>query len=114
MSESKSISGGAAPTAGAKPRRIYTEEFKQDAVRLVIERKNLSAVARDLGVPNSVLTRWKQAWLGVQGSPNLKAFPGKGNPRDEEMAKLQRENTRLKEDNEILKKAVGIFTGRPS
>jgi transposase len=114
MSESKSTSGGAAPTAGVKPRRIYTEEFKQDAVRLVIERKNLSAVARDLGVPNSVLTRWKQACLKAQGSPNVKAFPGNGNPRDEEMAKLQKENARLKEDNEILKKAVGIFTGRQS
>ena len=40
-------------------------------------------------------------------------FPGNGNPRDKEFAQLQRELRRLKEENEILKKAVGIFTVRP-
>ena len=40
-------------------------------------------------------------------------FPGQGNPQDPEVAQLKRENARLKEDNEILKKAVGIFTVRP-
>ena len=110
MSESKPR--GSAPTTESMPRRSYTEEFKQEAVRLAIERKNVSAVARDLGLENSVLNRWKHAWLEAQGSTNLKAFPGKGNPRDEEFARLQRENARLKEENEVLKKAVGIFTQR--
>lgn len=36
-------------------------------------------------------------------------FPGNGNARDAEMQRIMRENSRLKEDNEILKKAVGIF-----
>lgn len=82
MSESKPR--GNAPNTESKPRRSYTEEFKREAVRLAIERKNVSAVARDLGLENSVLSRWKHAWLEAQGSTNLKAFPGKGNPRDEE------------------------------
>lgn len=112
MSESKPR--GNAPTTESKPRRSYTEEFKQEAVRLAIERKNVSAVARDLGIQNSVLTRWKRAWLESREAPNLKAFPGRGNPRDEEMAKLQKELARLKEENEVLKKAVGIFTQRPA
>ena len=65
--------------------------------------------------------RWKRAVhkesqvpLPPIESRSLPAFPGKGNPRDEEMARLQRENRRLKEEVEILKKAVGIFTSRPS
>ena len=96
-------------------RRSFTEEFKRDAVRLAIERGNVSAVARDLGINESVLNRWKRqlqqetARPGSQGRP----FPGRGNARDEELAKIQRENARLKQENEILKKAVGIFTSRP-
>jgi len=97
-----------------EPRRSFTEEFKREAVRLATERGNVSAVARDLGVHESVLNRWKRRLqeqadiLGSQSRP----FPGRGNARDEEVAKLQRENARLKEENAILKKAVGIFTSR--
>jgi transposase len=107
---SKFKPGGQASTTESKPRRSFTEEFKKEAVRLAIERGNVSAVARDLGIGESMLDRWKRSWLATQNTPNLKAFPGRGNPRDEELARLQRENARLKEDNEILKKAVGIFT----
>jgi transposase len=103
------------------PKRVFTEEFKREAVRLVNERGNICAVARDLGVHESILGRWKRAvQKESQPSPapvesrSLPAFPGKGNPRDEEMVQLQRENRRLKEENEILKKAVGIFTSRPA
>ena len=39
-------------------------------------------------------------------------FPGHGKPRDEEMVQLKRENRRLQQEVEILKKAVGIFTVR--
>ena len=41
------------------------------------------------------------------------AFPGKGNPRDEELAELRRENSKLKKERAILKKAVGIFSRMP-
>jgi transposase len=104
-----------------KPRRSFTEEFKRDAVRLARERGNVAATARDLGIEESCLSRWKRA-LEKQPQPStqqsseassVRPFPGKGNPRDEEMARLQRELARVKEENEILKKAVGIFTSRP-
>jgi transposase len=92
-------------------RKVYTDTFKRDAVRLARERNNLSQVARDLGVASSVLARWKKR---LESTPQgEKAFPGQGKSRDEEMSKLQRENARLKEENEILKKAVGIFTKAP-
>ncbi len=93
----------------SQPRRSFTEEFKREAVRLAKERGNLSAVARDLGINDSVLQRWKKRLEEGEQRP----FPGQGNSRDQEMATLQRENARLKEENEILKKAVGIFTNRP-
>lgn len=90
-------------------RRVFTEEFKRDAVRLAKERGNVSQVARDLGIHESVLTRWRGR---LETAPE-RPFPGQGNPQNPELAQLRRENARLKEDNEILKKAVGIFTVRP-
>jgi len=90
-------------------RRTFSAEFKREAVRLVQERGNLSAVARDLGLHPSLLQQWKQ----VLGSSSANPFPGQGNPSDPELARLKRELARLQEENEILKKAVGIFTTRP-
>jgi transposase len=90
-------------------RKSYTEEFKREAVRLAKERGNLAAAARDLGLSDNTLQNWKRQ---LQQKPE-NAFPGNGNPHDKETAQLQRENARLKEENEILKKAVGIFTARP-
>ena len=90
-------------------RRTYTPEFKREAVHLADERGNRSAVARELGIHTSMIRRWKDQ-LEENGE---RAFPGKGNPRDEENAKLRRELKRVKEENAILKKAVGIFTERP-
>ena len=107
MSELSVVSG---------PKRSFTEEFKRDAVRLAIERGNVSAVARDLGIHESVLNRWKRQLEHEAQHPGASSrpFPGKGNPRDEEVAKLQRDLARVKQENEILKKAVGIFTSRPA
>ena len=96
----------------SEPRRAFTEEFKREAVRLASERGNVSAVARELGIHESVLNRWKSRLL--QEADGTRPSPGKGNARDEELTRLQRENARLKEENAILKKAVGIFTSRPS
>lgn len=90
-------------------KKSYTPEFKREAVRLAEESDNKSAVARDLGIHLSMLRRWKQQ-LDGHGE---RAFPGKGIPRDEELARLKRENARLQQENEVLKKAVGIFSTRP-
>jgi transposase len=90
-------------------RKAFTEEFKREAVRLAKERGNISAAARDLGISDNTLQSWKKQ---LEQTPE-NAFPGNGTPRDTETAQLQRENRRLKEENEILKKAVGIFIVRP-
>jgi transposase len=90
-------------------RKSYTEEFKREAVRLAQERGNVAATARDLGISDTSLENWKRQ---LEQTPQ-NAFPGNGNPRDKELSQLQRDLRRLKEENEILKKAVGIFTVRP-
>lgn len=98
-------------------RRQFSEEFKREAVRLAQERGNLARVARELGISDTVLQRWKKALEQTPANP----FPGQGNAQDAEAAALRRENARLREENEILKKAseatfggrVGIFTKAP-
>ncbi|GAB5521603.1 MAG: hypothetical protein RhofKO_38540 [Rhodothermales bacterium] len=87
-------------------RRVHSPEFKREAVRLAKERGNRSAVARDLGIHASLIRRWAQELE----ADSQQAFPGQGNPKDEELAQLRRELSRVREENAILKKAVGIFT----
>ncbi len=90
-------------------RKTYAEEFKREAVQLAKERGNITQTALDLGITSNSLHEWKKQLETTPDNP----FPGNGNPRDTELAALQREIARLKEENEILKKAVGIFTTRP-
>lgn len=90
-------------------RKQYSKEFKEEAIRLVEKTGKITQVAKELGLHLGVLRRWKQE-LNQEGE---KAFPGPGNAKDPELARLQRENIRLKQENEILKKAVGILGYRP-
>ena len=90
-------------------RKSYTDEFKREAVRLAEERGSIAQTARDLGISDSSIVYWKKQLQQTPTNP----FPGQGNPRDAELAQLQRELARVKEENEILKKAVGIFTKAP-
>ena len=89
-------------------KKYYSPEFKQEAIRLAEECGNKSQVARDLGIHATMICKWQKQ---VQ-SDKRRAFPGPGKPRDEEMSLLKKENRRLQQEVEILKKAVGIFTVR--
>lgn len=84
-------------------RKTYSDEFKREAVRLA-NANGPTRTARDLGIHVTMIARWRQQ---LEASPQ-RPFPGNGNPRDEEMARLRRELTRVKEENAILKKAVGV------
>jgi transposase len=95
-----------------KTRRTHTQEFKVEAVRLLQEGSlSLTQVAQDLGVDRKLLRRWRDQ-LDQSGSKE-QAFPGKGNrrPEDEEVRRLKRENEVLRQEREILKKALAIFSG---
>lgn len=81
-------------------RRTFTREYKVEAVRAAERSGNAAQTARDLGI------RWKRE-LRDDGRH---AFSGNGVPRDEELARLKRENKRLQEELSILKKAVGIVS----
>ena len=84
-------------------RKAYSREFKQEAVRLVAEGSlSVAAVARDLGIDQNSLRKWKRE----QEQHGTQAFPGKGRSHDEELARLQRENTLLRQERDCVRNAT--------
>jgi transposase len=84
----------------ARPRRTYTPEFKVEAVKLVAEKGySVAEAARSLGIHETLLRSWKQA------------FPGQGklSPLEDELRRLRAENKRLLAERDILKKAAAFF-----
>ena len=91
-----------------KKRKTYTREFKLEAVRLITEKGySIAEASRNLGVDYSVLRRWKKQ---LSDDPQ-NAFPGKGKLKapDEEYRRIKRELERVKEERDILKKALAYF-----
>ena len=93
---------------GRKP-RVYSAEFKQEAVRLVLEHGLSNAQAgRDLDVPKSVIRAWvRKAEAGSLGG--LPTAPSSPTSLEAEVRRLRKENTVLREEREILKKAAAFF-----
>ena len=92
-----------------RTRRNYTREFKIEAVRLLeTSGRNASQLERELGIGAGCLSRWKQAFAD-EGDH---AFPGHGRltPDQEAIRQLRRENEILRQERDILKKAVAIFS----
>jgi len=88
-------------------RRKYNKQFKIDTVTMVSTgNKTASEVARDLGIRPDLVSRWKRELE----EESKTAFTGQGNPRDEEIARLKKENAELKMERDILKKAMAIFS----
>jgi transposase len=73
--------------------------------------KSISQIERDLGITPGLLHKWK-ARMKVD---NQQAFPGKGHLKgDEELIRqLKREKEVLRQERDILKKAVAIFSSSP-
>ncbi len=91
-----------------KSQPSYTKEFKQQAVRLFeTSGKTKTQIARDLGISDTALCNWCKEYR-EQGE---EAFPGKGHQIavEEENRRLRREVEILKQEREILKKAMSIF-----
>ncbi len=91
-------------------RKRYSREFKIETVKLVTERgMSRSQVARDMGIDVQTVRKWVKH-LASEGQH---AFPGQGHPRADEMVRRRRENDRLRQERDILKKALGSFSRMP-
>ena len=88
-------------------RRKHSKDFKVEAVRLLEQGiKSGPKLEQDLGIGRGQIYRWR-GQMKAEGTP---VFPGNGNPRDEEHAKFRRELKQVKEERDILRKAVAIFS----
>ena len=90
-------------------KRTYTRAFKLQALDLAKSgQKSINEIERDLGITPGLLHKWK-ARMKVNGA---QAFPGKGHqPEDEELIRrLKREVELLRQERDILKKALAIFS----
>lgn len=87
--------------------RSYSEEFRREAVRLAESgTKTMAQIARELGIHPLTLLAWRKA---AKKGGESEADAGTVPSLEEENRRLRRENARLVEEREILKKATAFF-----
>jgi transposase len=88
-----------------RPRRSFTPEFKADIVeRCLAGDRSIGQVARDFDLVESAVRRWvEQAEIDAGNRDGLTSG------EREELSQLRRENRRLREDVDILKRATSFF-----
>ena len=95
-------------TAEGVPRRLrrdFTPEFKSEIVaRCRAGDRSIAQVARDFDLTESAVRNWVK-----QGAIDAGEREGLTTEERKELGELRRENRRLKEDNEILKRATAFF-----
>ena len=87
-------------------RRKHSREFKIEAVGLPENGKSGKELEEALGIASGMVYRWRRQ-LEMEG---VRTFPGNGNPRDEELARLRKEVGELREERDILRKAAAFFS----
>lgn len=88
-------------------RRRYTEDFKQEAVRLVRDSaRPVAQVARDLGIPESLLYRWRAQHWAAEAQGTTRAIQ---RTEAEELTRLKRELVRVTQERDFLQRAAAFF-----
>lgn len=83
-------------------RRRYTQEFKEEAVQMVLDGHSVPSVCRRLGLSSpTVLYRWKRQLIR-QGGAAAVGLEGR-------VRELEAELKRVEQERDILKKALAIF-----
>lgn len=83
-------------------------EFRKEAIHLALtSSQSIAKTARDLGIKESTL----YSWISSEKDKTLVTSGEEGNEMNlvEELNRLRKENARLKEEREILKKATAFF-----
>ena len=94
------------PETGRRARRQFSSEFKEGAVRLVLdEGKTIGTVARDLDLTPSALG----LWVRQARADRTKGKSGLTTEERAELGKLRRDVRELRMERDILKKAAAFF-----
>ena len=98
-----------------KTRRTFTDEFKREAVALLAgSGRPLTQVATELGIQPSMLRTWRGAANGTTkpaAGPGVPSAAAAASAEQAEIRRLRRELERARMERDILKKAIGIFSG---
>jgi len=90
-----------------RKRKNYTQEFKEEAVKLITEQGySFAEAGRNLGVNPNLLSRWKR---DIEGDLNGDLSPASAVSAQAELKRLRKKNKQLKMEREILKKAAAFF-----
>ena len=95
-----------------RSRKRYDGEFKRESVRLAdTSGKTDRVIERDLGLYQGAIRAWRKELVAEP----IDAFPGTGHqkPTEEENRQLRRELDIVREERDILKKVVAIFSKGP-
>ena len=84
----------------------YDVEFKKNIVEMYQEGKAPTEIVREYGISNSVLYKWLKEYGKIKAEDGTTVTLN-------EMKALKKQNAQLKMENEILKKAIAIFTPKP-
>ncbi|MDZ4821796.1 MAG: transposase [Planctomycetota bacterium] len=88
---------------GSGGRRMFTAEFKKEAVQMTLDGHSTASIAKNLGKKNAnVLYRWKAEALSL-GGPAAQVL-------DSQVSELRDELVRTRRERDILKKALAIFS----
>jgi transposase len=88
-----------------RSRRVFSPEYKADAVRVVqTSGKSVTAVAKDLGIPRTALANW----VSAAESSSSKNGKISGDER-QELERLRREVRDLRMERDFLKKTAAFF-----
>jgi transposase len=90
------------------PKKVYSREFKLETLRLLRSSgKTKVELERELGLYPGQLRLWEKAFNREEGDVQ-QAFPGTGHQNDAEaeVSRLRRENEILRQERDILKKAI--------
>ena len=83
--------------------QTYDEDFKKTIVDLYLNKKPASEITREYGISSSVLYKWVKLYSPIKNEDGTIT-------NNKELQKLKKELSKVKEENEILKKAIAIFT----
>jgi transposase len=93
-----------------KKRRTFSKEFKEESVRLLeSDSRSIEEVAKELGVPESALYRWRNELRGTAKPLTVVDSEALSPTEQAELKRLRKENQRLRMERDILKKAAAFF-----